>query len=188
MCKGGGKLVNATTEMRRLEINILCLSDIQQTGKGKIKTDNGTMYFSGNHEAAHRKGVIIIVEKKIEKSLTNFIPYLIWIKFQRQLKTRHNNNNMGTFKVCKERVERCTGCFGLGKRNERGDRLIEFSQNEKQTQTLYMESTVVQKAQFAQKQNRLDRYIKQRYGNTVTSAKTYTIMSTSDRITIQGYQ
>ena len=32
-------------------------------------------------------------------------------------------------KVGKEQVDECTGGYGMGIRNERGDRLIEFCQN-----------------------------------------------------------
>ena len=103
----------------------------------------------------------------------------------KSIKTQDVTIIMGDFnaKVGDEKVEECTGGHGLGNRNERGDRLIEFCQNNNFviTNTLFKmpkrrlytwKSPADQEGRIVR--NQIDYIlIRQRYKNAIISAKTY---------------
>ena len=103
----------------------------------------------------------------------------------KSIKTQDVTIIMGDFnaKVGDEKVEECTGGYGLGNRNERGDRLIEFCQNNNFviTNTLFKmpkrrlytwKSPADQEGRIVR--NQIDYIlIRQRYKNAIISAKTY---------------
>lgn len=218
-----GKLANVTAEMKRLNLNILGISDVRWPGSGKVATEDGTMYYSNNDESQHLYGVGIIVNRDIESTIMSFTPFSERI-IMLQMKTNKNKKFnliqiyaptadksedlmesfyedlntvlkstkkeditviMGDFnaKVGKEKVEGCTGEFGLGIRNERGDRLIEFSQSEKFVITntffklpkrrLYTWKSPADTTDHVVR-NQIDYIlVKERYRNSIISVKTY---------------
>lgn len=165
-----GKTHNIINEMKRMNINILGVSETRWPGSNQINIDDYTMYYSGNDEPHHYNGVAIIMDKGSNRAVKNFVPIsdrvaLLQVKssprdiniiqvyaptkdkpeaeilqFYSDIKlllktTRKNEVNiiMGDFnaKVGKGRVEEIVGNYGLGDRNERGDLLVQFCQEEK---------------------------------------------------------
>ena len=57
-----GKLEVIKQEMRRLNINILGISELKWTGMGKFNSDDHYIYYCGQ-ESLRRNGVAIIVNK-----------------------------------------------------------------------------------------------------------------------------
>lgn len=69
-----GKLANTIKEMKRLNIDILGVSETFWSNSGKFQSDDKTIFYSGNDTRNHRKGVGIIVSKNVADSVTAFIP------------------------------------------------------------------------------------------------------------------
>jgi len=131
--------------------------------------ENGAFFYSGNDDRDHRRGVGIVVAKKLLASVVDFVPYsdrtallklrakpndlniiqvyaptadspdqeveqfYSEIKEMLKLTKKHDVNMiMGDFnaKVGKGKIEEIVGPYGLGIRNERGDRLLQFCQKE----------------------------------------------------------
>ena len=65
-----GKLENVIKEMERMKLNILGLSEVRWVGKGKIKTGNKTMIYSGGE--THERGVGILLDETVAKSIKGF--------------------------------------------------------------------------------------------------------------------
>lgn len=217
-----GKLDNIVMEMKRLNVNILGVSDVRWAGSGSCTTNNGTFYYSGNNDPKHLYGVGVIVDKNITGSVLSFTPYSDRVMLL-QLKTHFGNMNiiqtyaptadkedneveefyaelddiyrniktneitlvMGDFnaKVGRLKVEGHTGSFGLGERNDRGDRLIEFCQDKNLIITntlfklpnrrLYTWKSPADKPEHTVR-NQIDYIlINNRYKNSVKSTKTY---------------
>lgn len=164
-----GKLDNVVQEMRRIEVNILGISEVRWPGRGKIQHGDTTLYYSGNDLPNHPNGVGVIVCNKINHLVINYIAYsdrviLLQLQtspvninviqcyaptadkheneiktFYKELRqvlsyTRKNENTiiLGDFnaKVGRGRVEKIVGEYGLGERNDRGDTLVQFCQEE----------------------------------------------------------
>ena len=164
-----GKSHNIVKEMRRMNLNILGVSEVRWPGTNQINIDEYTMYYVGNNDPQHYNGVAIILDQTSRKSVKKFVPIsdriaLIQIKahpkhiniiqayaptaekpeqeinlFYKDLKnlikiTKKNEVNivMGDFnaKIGKGRVEDIVGEYGLGERNERGDTLVQFCNEE----------------------------------------------------------
>lgn len=71
----GEKIHNLVRQMRRMNIDILGVSEHRWHGSGKYISDNGDiMYCSGNFENDHRNGVAVSVNESMSRSTTNFIP------------------------------------------------------------------------------------------------------------------
>ncbi|GFN81070.1 craniofacial development protein 2-like protein [Plakobranchus ocellatus] len=154
-----GKLDNIKKEMERLKMNILGVSEVRWSGAGKIKSGKYEMYYSS---AEHQRGVGIILDQEIGKSVKGYWPLsdrvlLLKIarkpvdlniiqayaptttssdeeieKFYEELemaKTQCKSHEpliiMGDFnaKVGEDRIGNTAGPHGLGKINERGERL-----------------------------------------------------------------
>lgn len=164
-----GKLINLIQEMERLKIDILGVAETWWPDAGICEVSGGTMYYSGNQDKRHRKGVGIIVSEKFSKSVINFFPHsdrMALIKlnaipinvniiqvyaptsdstedeieaFYNELKqllrlTKEHEINLilGDFnsKIGEGRCEELVGPYGLGIRNDRGERLYQFCQEE----------------------------------------------------------
>ena len=65
-----GKLDNIKQEMKRMNLNILGLSEMRWKGAGCIKSDNYTILYSGGDQ--HQKGVGIILDSEASKALKGF--------------------------------------------------------------------------------------------------------------------
>jgi len=164
-----GKLANTTKEMKRLNIDILGISETWWAGSGEYISSDEKLYYSGNETEAHRNGVGIIIPKNLSSCVTNFIPesdrvmlltinakpimlniiqvyaptsdksdeeiedfYADVNKMLKLTKPHEMTIIMGDFnaKIGTEKVENVCGSFGLGERNSRGDRLVQFCQEE----------------------------------------------------------
>lgn len=165
-----GKLRNIIQEMRRLNVDILGISESRWPGSGRVIQDDSVVYYSGNDEPQHRNGVASIVKKNIAHSVKNVVALsdraimlqlagspmditLIQVyaptadkeeqlveEFYEQIKqllkctkSRDVCVVMGDFnsKIGKGKQGNSVGNFGLGQRNIRGDRLIQFYEENK---------------------------------------------------------
>ncbi|XP_030765278.1 craniofacial development protein 2-like [Sitophilus oryzae] len=160
-----GKLANVETEMRRMQIDILGMSEVRWPGSGKQATNNGVIYYSGGTDTFHQYGTAILVSKDIDRSVMEFIPFNDRVMLLK-LQTTHRTLNiiqvyaptndksdaevedfystleeamkltkkgeinmvMGDFnaKIGSGRENDVVGEYGLGTRNARGDKLIQF--------------------------------------------------------------
>lgn len=68
------KLANAVKKMRRLNIDILGLSEVRWPGIGFLKADGIHIYFSGGPGSKNGNGVTIMLSDEIAKSVVDFIP------------------------------------------------------------------------------------------------------------------
>ena len=65
-----GKLDNIIQEMKRMNLNVLGLSEMRWKGAGCITSDNYTIIYSGGH--LHQRGVGIILDQKTSKAMKGF--------------------------------------------------------------------------------------------------------------------
>ena len=63
-----GKLEVAKQEMRRVNIDILGISELRWTGMGEFNSDDHYIYYGGQ-ESLRRNGVAIIVNKRVQKAV-----------------------------------------------------------------------------------------------------------------------
>ena len=92
-----GKLAVVKQEMARVNVNILGISELKQTGMGKFNSDDHYIYYCGQ-EALRRNGVAIIVNKEsnmqhsdaISKKQNDFC------SFPRQTIQHHGNPSLCT--------------------------------------------------------------------------------------------
>jgi hypothetical protein len=68
-----GKLENVNQELKRLNIDILGVSELRWKSNGHFNSEETTIYFSGN-ESMKRNGVVILVNQKIQRSLLGYKP------------------------------------------------------------------------------------------------------------------
>ncbi|XP_030760715.1 craniofacial development protein 2-like [Sitophilus oryzae] len=159
-----------------MEVNILGVSEVHWPGTGMIKSKGKVFYYSGNGsiDQNHQRGVGILMDENLQKSVKNFIPLserVILIQllgrpininiiqvyaptaekaedeiedFYRQLDqvlrlTKSNEINLvlGDFnaKVGKGRLGSVVGNYGLGERNDRGEKLIQYCEENNLTIT-----------------------------------------------------
>ena len=59
-----GKLKVVRQEMTRMNIDILGISELKETGMGEFKSDDRYIYYCGQ-ESLRRNGVAIIVNKRV---------------------------------------------------------------------------------------------------------------------------
>ena len=62
-----GKL-EVVKQMARVNINILGISELRWTGMGEFNSDDHYIYYCGQ-ESLRRKGVAIIVNKRVQKAV-----------------------------------------------------------------------------------------------------------------------
>ena len=63
-----GKLEAVKQEMARVNINILGISELKWTGKGKFNSDDHYIYYCGQ-ESLKRNGVAIMVNKRVQNAI-----------------------------------------------------------------------------------------------------------------------
>ena len=63
-----GKLEVVKQEMARVSVDILGISELKWTGMGEFNSDDQYIYYCGQ-ESLRRKGVAIIVNKKIQNAV-----------------------------------------------------------------------------------------------------------------------
>ena len=66
-----GKLDVVKQEMARINIDILGVSELKWTGKGKFNSDNYHIYYCGQ-ESHRRNGVAFIVNKRVGKAILEY--------------------------------------------------------------------------------------------------------------------
>ena len=66
----GGKIQNVVKEMIRLDVKIMGISETHWPSTGSCQIQEHMVYYSGNENPTHRKGVGIMATKEIK----NFIP------------------------------------------------------------------------------------------------------------------
>ena len=159
-----GKLDIIKNEMTRLNIDLLGISELHWTGNGFFKTDDFTIYYSGN-DNRRQNGVAFIVNKKIAAAVEGYTvvsdrilairlrgkPINLTIlqvyaptsaasedeiesfysRLEESLHQMHKRDIvyvMGDFnaKIGAQKDLNITGGFGLGERNDAGDRLFQF--------------------------------------------------------------
>lgn len=126
-------------------------------GLGECNVDNRAFFYSGNKDPKHRKCVDIVITKELWKSVVDFVPYsdrtallrlrarpsdlnkiqvyapTAEVKELLKLTKKHEVNIiMGDFnaKIGKGTFGGLVGSYDLGQRNERGDRRLQFCQEE----------------------------------------------------------
>lgn len=68
-----GKLANAVKEMKRMNIDILGLSEVRWPSAGTLTSEGIQMYYSGGTDNKNRNGVAIMISEKIAASVVNFL-------------------------------------------------------------------------------------------------------------------
>lgn len=162
------KVECARNEMKRMNIDILGISEMRWKGSGTYDMPEHVIYYAGNDEPSHWRGVCFIVTKRMNMCVRNFIPHsdrvcmiqcngninlnVIQVyaptadgdeeeteRFYEEVRTmlrmtkrEEVNVIMGDFnaKVGSGVSDGVTGRHGLGERNERGERMIQFCQEE----------------------------------------------------------
>uniref|UniRef100_A0A8D8Q4X5 Craniofacial development protein 2 n=1 Tax=Cacopsylla melanoneura TaxID=428564 RepID=A0A8D8Q4X5_9HEMI len=69
-----GNIQNATKEMKRMQVDIMGISEMRWPAAGTMNVDEHRVFYSGTQDGTHQKGVGIIVTNKIAHSVTNFTP------------------------------------------------------------------------------------------------------------------
>ncbi|XP_071648484.1 craniofacial development protein 2-like [Temnothorax longispinosus] len=160
-----GKLENTLQEMKRLNIEVLGISEMRWPLSGRKVVDDYVVYYAGEDGRHHRNGVAIIVSGEVDRAVKNVVPvsdrimlmqinavpfglniiqvyaptaacaeeeidnfYDCLSDVMEKMKRKGVTVLMGDLnaKVGSGRVGRTVGDFGLGERNERGDRFVEF--------------------------------------------------------------
>ncbi|KAL4711368.1 hypothetical protein ACJJTC_019209 [Scirpophaga incertulas] len=103
-----GKLGIVENEMRRKKVHLLGLSETHWKGQGHFTSELGnTVYFSGP-EGDSSRGVAFIVPQSLNKCVVGYNPV-----------SDHDNH-----------LRRIVGKYGIGERNDRGERLMQFCYEE----------------------------------------------------------
>uniref|UniRef100_A0A2A4JBK9 Reverse transcriptase domain-containing protein n=1 Tax=Heliothis virescens TaxID=7102 RepID=A0A2A4JBK9_HELVI len=217
------KYKNIMQEMKRLNIDILGISESRLKGTGIEVSDDTLTYYSGNNDSEHSNGVAIMIKKHLKSSVINFYPVsdrvmLLQLKAQpvninivqvyaptgskthdslidpfyeeirqvlSKLRAHECNIVMGDFnaKIGEGVVNGIVGGFGLGDRNDRGDRLVQFCQEHNFVVTntffklpprrLYTWTSPAHTPEHIVR-NQIDFIlVNQRFKNSIKSAKTY---------------
>ena len=158
-----GKLDNIKLEMKRLNVNILGMSEVRWKGAGDHMADEYRIIYSGGEE--HQRGVAVILDHSTSKCIIGHWPVsdrVLVVKLRGQYfnisliqvyaptaqspdadienfyedldkaKSHCKSQDiviiMGDFnaKVGEGKFENVVGEYGLGERNERGERFIEW--------------------------------------------------------------
>ena len=212
-----GKLDTIKSEMDRIGINILGVSELRWSGFGYFNSGDKKIFFSGNN-TNRRNGVAIICDKQMANTVLGYHPIsdrIITLRLngipekttivqvyaptsasseedianfyndlQQTIDKVSNSDNlmlMGDFnaKVGEEKEMDTTGKWGLGQRNERGQMLIDFCQNN----NLAIANTMFEQPRRriytwtspdGAHRNQIDYIlIRKRWKSSVTNAKTY---------------
>ncbi|XP_030760432.1 craniofacial development protein 2-like [Sitophilus oryzae] len=194
--------------MNRLSLDILGVAETWWPGVGECNVDNGVFFYSGNEDPKHRKVDFVpysdrtaLLKLRAKPSDLNIIQvyaptadspdhdverFYDEVKELLKLTKKHDVNIiMSDFnaKVGKGKFEEIIGSYGLGERNERGDRPLQFCQGEgmKITNTafqlhsrrLYAWKSPVDRPDNVIR-NQIDFIlINQRFSSTIKGASTY---------------
>ncbi|CAG9828488.1 unnamed protein product, partial [Diabrotica balteata] len=145
-----GKIDNAIQEMERMTIDIMGISEMRWPGTGSIDKKDHRIFYSGSLDGKLEHGVGVIITRKISRCILNFVPVSNRVIL---LQIRANPVNVNIIQIyaptadkddeevetlyqsIEDILERISkhliGPFGLGQRNERGDRLEIFAEDNK---------------------------------------------------------
>lgn len=70
-----GKIHNTIREMKRLNIDIMGISEMRWPGSGEYQIDEYTIYYSGNEDAHHWNDVGVIIKKEFKLAVITYIPH-----------------------------------------------------------------------------------------------------------------
>lgn len=70
-----GKLANLTQEIKRLDVDILGVSETWWPDNGMCAVNGGRFYYSGNQNKNHQNGMGIFITDKLSASTMDFFPY-----------------------------------------------------------------------------------------------------------------
>lgn len=159
-----GKLDIVKNEMTRYNIRILGISELKWTGEGHFRSDEHTVYYSGNNQI-RRHGVAFIVHNKVAKSIMEYRTIndrcivlriraqpvnITLIQIYAPTADAEEDIVNEFYESVQQEVDKVSsydllvvmgdwnakigaaaelpvvGKYGLGKRNEAGDRMVEF--------------------------------------------------------------
>ena len=66
-----GKLEVVKQEIARVNIDILAISELKQTGMGEFNSDDHFIYYCGQ-ESLRRNGVALIVNKRVQNAVLGY--------------------------------------------------------------------------------------------------------------------
>ncbi|KAI5633447.1 hypothetical protein NE865_13855 [Phthorimaea operculella] len=72
-----GKIDNLILEMKRLQLDIIGLSEVRWKDNGRYDTEDAVLYYSGqpsSEEHHHYHGVGVLIKKELTRYVTNFVP------------------------------------------------------------------------------------------------------------------
>ncbi|XP_071579082.1 uncharacterized protein [Temnothorax nylanderi] len=69
-----GKLENTLQEMKRLNIEVLGISEMRWPLSGRKVVDDYVVYYAGEDGRHHRNGVAIIVSREVDRAVKNVVP------------------------------------------------------------------------------------------------------------------
>lgn len=218
----GGKIDNVIQEMKRMNIDIMGISEMRWPGTGYIDKEKHRVFYSGSSNGKLEYGVGVITTGNISRCVTNFIPVSERVML---LQIQANPVNMNLVQIYAptgdrdddeveklyQSIEEIThrlpkheinivmgdynaklgaglktaliGPFGLGQRNERGDRLEIFAEDNELVvlntfyklppRRLYTWKSPADKAGHIVR-NQIDYIlVNRRFRNCFTSVKTY---------------
>ena len=211
-----GKLENIKQEMRKMEVNILGLSEVRWKEQGDFYSDGYRIIYSGGTES--QRGVAVVLDNEISRKVITidqrsdrllvvkikadpvdlvivqvYMPTsdhedeeidAIYEELEEIMKAQKGNDNiviMGDWNavVGEGKDGREVGEFGLGNRNERGERLVEFSKHNKLMVTNTWFNQPKRRRYTWIKPGDTGRYqldyilVRQRYSNSIKNAHSY---------------
>ncbi|XP_044757746.1 craniofacial development protein 2-like [Coccinella septempunctata] len=131
-----GKQANLTQEMNRLKLDILGVAETWWPDAGECEVQNGVFFYSGNSDS--NTGKVIQVYAPTADSTEHELKKFDEVQeLLRLTKKQDVNIILGDFnaKIGNVQFEEIVGPYGLGETNERGDRLLQFCQEESMTTT-----------------------------------------------------
>ncbi|XP_048520646.1 uncharacterized protein LOC125503792 [Dendroctonus ponderosae] len=160
-------------------------SEMRWKGCGMCTVDDYQVLYVGNKGAAHDNRVAVILSKSLAKSIVATKSSEDENEALSLVKKADNTIVMGDFNanVGKEQCQNIVGGFGMGRKNDRGDRLIQFCQDNdlfitntffKLHQRRLYTWTSNAETEDMNGGNQIDFIlVKQRFRSSIKSAKTY---------------
>ncbi|XP_071580973.1 uncharacterized protein [Temnothorax nylanderi] len=148
-----GKLLIVEREIQSLKLDIVGLSETHWKGEGHFSTASGNVIYFSGHNSESRNGVALLLSRTTNKSVLGYNIIQVYAPtaesteeaietFYEQLENTINdlprgeipvvmgdvNANIGRTTVIDQQLKEVLGRFGMGTRNDRGDRMLQFCQ------------------------------------------------------------
>ncbi|XP_026476325.1 craniofacial development protein 2-like [Ctenocephalides felis] len=190
-----GKLENLKREMDKCKVDVVGLSEVRWQGQGKTESDGFTMYYSGGDKS--ERGVAVMCENEsgaggrdggagVHADIaprrggrrTNLRADEM---LSQEGKGKVNVVIMGDFNavVGNGSEEEIVGKYGLGRRNDRGNMLIDFCRQKQSDDRKHVVQKAEDKVIYLEKPGDSERHqidyiiVKNRFRNSVKDVKTY---------------